>query len=183
MSTKSSSDRRTSDHSVTYSRTKGPIKTCPPAHPTQAAALVPTAFSRSWSHSRMDSCNIPDVPSIAPEDLSSPGEQQICAVDHGDFVIDTGARGMLHEPISLFKTFVHGSFPLAGLTDRYSSYELIYIKTGAIVVPGLTGKISPPSTISHHRFPNIPSHRFPPSRSGVRGSEADSHRGCPECTR
>ena len=53
---------------------------------------------------------------------SPPGEQQIytvdhddskveCMVVHGDFIIDTGARGMSHEPITPFKTLVHGSFP------------------------------------------------------------------------
>ena len=46
---------------------------------------------------------------------SPPGEQQIytvdhddskveCMVVHGDLIIDTGARGMSHEPISPFKT-------------------------------------------------------------------------------
>ena len=94
---------------------------------------------------------------------SPPGTQHIYTVDHGDskvecmavrgdFIIDTGARGMSHEPISLFKTPVHGSFPLADLTDRYSSYKLIHINPGAIVVPGLTGKSALPSTLSHHRF-------------------------------
>jgi len=28
-------------------------------------------------------------------------------VVHGDFIIDTGARGMSHEPISLFKFMGH----------------------------------------------------------------------------
>lgn len=127
--------------------------------------------------------------------LCSPlGTQQIYTVDHdnskvecmtvrGDFIVDTGARGMSHEPISLFKTPVHGSFPLADLTDRYSSYKLIHVKPGAIVVPGLTGKSALPSTVSHHRFLNTPPRRFPRSRPGVWRSKADPHGGCPERTR
>ena len=125
---------------------------------------------------------------------SPPGTQQIYTVDHhdskvecmavhGDFIIDTGARGMSHELISLLETPVHGSFPPADLTDRYSSYKLIHIKLGAIVVPGLTGKSTLPSTTSHHHFLHIPSHRFARPRSGVWRSEADPHGGCPERAR
>ena len=85
---------------------------------------------------------------------SPPGTQKIYSVDHddsmvecmavrGDFIVDTGARSMSHEPIGQFRTSAHGSFPQADLTARYSSYKLIHIRPGAIIVPGLTGKSTP----------------------------------------
>ena len=125
---------------------------------------------------------------------SPPGAQQIYTVDHddskvecmtvhGDFIIDTGAHGMSHEPISLFKLPVRGSFPPADLTDRYSSYKLIYIKPGAIVVPGLTGKSTPLPQYHITIFFIFRSRRFAPSRSRIWRSEADTHGGCPERTR
>ena len=94
-------------------------------------------------------------PSLASSYIlcSPPGTQHIYTVDHddskvecmavhGDLIVDTGARGMSHEPITPFRTPAHGSFPPADLADRYS-YKLIHIKPGAIVVPGLTGKSTP----------------------------------------
>lgn len=139
--------------------------------------------------------NFHSSPLASPHILCSPpGTQQIYTVDHGnskvecmavhgDFIIDTGARGMSHEPINQFKIPVHGSFPPADLTNRYSSYKLIHIKPGAIVVPGLTGKSTLPSTISHYRFLSIPSRRFPRPRPGVWCSETDPYGRCPERSR
>ena len=116
---------------------------------------------------------------------SPPGTEKIYSVDHddsrvecmavrGDFILDTGARGMSHEPIiSQFRSSAHGSFPQADLTDRYSSYKLIHIRPGAIVVPGLTGK-STPSLPPYHITPFLISRppqirTFTPSSMALRG--------------
>ena len=53
---------------------------------------------------------------------SPPGTRQIYTVDHddsklecmavrGDLIVDTGARGVSHEPIILFRTLLMGHFP------------------------------------------------------------------------
>jgi len=94
----------------------------------------------------------------------------------GDFIVDTGARGMSHEPIiNQFRTSSHGSFPQADLTVRYSSYKLIHIKPGAIVVPGLTGK-STPSLPPYHITPFLISR---PTDSHVHALEYGAQRQIP----
>ena len=133
---------------------KGPGSPPPPNPPLASSAARRFILAVSLALSVILLClrNFhSSVPASSYILCSPPGTQQIYTVDHddskvecmaihGDFIIDTGARGMSHEPISLFKTSVRGSFPPADLTDRYSSYKLIHIKLGAIVVPGLTGK-------------------------------------------
>lgn len=105
---------------------KGP--TSPPPPDPQSASSAARGFilaaSLALSVTLLLYLRIFHSPSPASSYIlcSPPGKLQIHTVDHddsrvecmtvrGDFIIDTGARGMSHEPISQFKTSAHGSFP------------------------------------------------------------------------
>lgn len=126
----------------------------PPATPAIRGFILAASFAlsvtlllylRNFHSSPLASsyilCSPPDTEHIYTVDHEDSKVE--CMAVRGDFIVDTGARGTSHEPINLFRTPAHGSFPPADLADRYSSYKLIHIQPGAIIVPGLTGKSTP----------------------------------------